>query len=331
MRHLLVLICLAAPALAQAATFNLYGKIFAEYASEDLGASSFTSLDDAQNTGRLGLRFSQSVGDGLTAFGQYEWSMNATDTGGNFQLRDAFVGVRGPFGSLAMGRFAGAYKTTAGIDWDGFQFTSLTPIGQGGLAAGDYANGGFLSRLIEYRTPRLGSAEGLHADAVIQFGGDDAPSNTTTARDSALGALMVGWQHWQFALAASGDKATSTRNLKYGLRWRGTALQAGLVREDVESGGYDPGGQGEFLTGHLHWQTGDWQWLLQAGRYSSDFVDPLAGITAADARYLALGLRYYFARNIWLTGGWRDTASDIASRDSSALVFSLRFDFDRAL
>jgi predicted porin len=327
MRHLFLVFGLGcAAASAQAADVNVFGKIYGEFAREDQGAASFTSLDDAQSAGRLGIRFAQPLGDGLSAFGKYEWAMNATDTGGNFQVRDAFVGLRGPFGSLAVGRFAGAYKATAGTEWDGFAFTSLTPIGQGGMAGGAFGNQGFVSRLLEYRTPRFGTPEGLHLDAVVQVGADDSPANTTTARDSVLGGALLGFRTWELAVAAAGDEATGAENFKVGIRYRGDSLVAGLTREEVESGGFDAVGAGTFLLGHAHWQVGKAQWLVQVGRYDSD-----DRTTPSDARYLAAGLRWLFAANVWGLVGYRDTASDLAGRDSAALVLGLRFDFDRAL
>jgi hypothetical protein len=253
--------------------------------------------------------------------------MNSPDSSGNFVARDAFVGLRGAFGSVALGRFAGAYKTTGGITWDGFQFTSLTPIGQGGMAGGNFGNAGFVSHLIEYRTPRWGTPEGARFDAVVQYSGDDAPDNVPSARGSALGGATLGWGGLELIVAAAGDKTTGAENYKAGARWQSGNLALALVHEDVESGGFDPGGAGRFLTGMAHWQAGNALWMLQAGRYTSDYVDLGAGIASSDARYAALGLRYYFARNVWGILGYRDTASDIDVRDSSAFVVGLRFDF----
>lgn len=321
---------------AAGADVVLYGKIYAEFGTESFGSGvseiDYSTLDDSQNLGRLGVKFSQDLGSGLTAVGKYEFALNAPDGTNNFQMRDAFVGLKGGFGQIAMGRFDGAYKVTGGINWDPFAFTSLQLASNGGQSNTNFGNAGFIDRAFEYRTPEY-DQDGVKFIGILQYGADASPSSVTTPKDSVLGGVTVGFSGMELIYAFANNTGTSATNQKVGVKVSAGDATFLIQSEEVEQGGFDPGGEGEFKTAIITYQAGNWLWVAEIADYSSDFInDPGTPLdpsddTTANASLLTIGLRYYVAKNIWVNLGIRETDSDIDTQDSSATVMGLRYDF----
>jgi len=321
------------PAVAQA-DVTLYGKIYAEMGVESRGSGAteqeYSTLDDAQNLGRLGVRFSQDLSDGLQVFGQYEFSLNAPDSTNDFEMRGAFVGLRGKNVAFAMGRFDGAYKTTGGVNWDPFAYTSLQLMGNGGQAAGNFGNSGFIDHALQLQA---NYAEGdVRFDATLQYGADATPSVTMpdTPKDSFLGGVSFGVGSFDVIYGFAHNAGTGATNQKFGFKVQ--AGDAGLMVqvENVDEGGFDPVGEGQFMTGIITYAMGNWLWVAEIGEYNSDYTDPLAlpdPITSSNASLFTIGGRYYLAKNAWLVFGIRTTDSEIQAQDSSATVGGIRFDF----
>ena len=335
---LLASVMLAAP-MARADVV-LYGKIYAEVASEQTGNGATqqtnTTVDDAQNLGRLGVKFDQDLGNGLTAFGKYEFSLNAPDSSHDFKMRDAFVGLRGSLGSIAMGRFDGAYKTTGGVNWDPFAFTSLQLAGNGGQSNTNFGNAGFIDRAIELRTRDYQDGD-TKFSGVVQYGADDSAASTTTPSKSVLAGIDFSFGGGvEFVYAVAHNGATSTTNSKVGARAVAGDATFVVVSENVESGGFDPGGKGDFLTGIFTYQIGNFMWVAELADYNSGFTctgcvpnlpNPPLDVVDASAGTYAVGFRYYWAKNIWTVFGYRSTESKIDPQDSSAVALGLRYDF----
>jgi len=126
---------LGAPALAfaQAANVNLYGHFdgnlrVSKYSGSSVqvaGVTSASGITKQQlhfNAPRWGLRGSENLGGGLTAFFQMESGMNPDGrpitTDGNIGVlggRDSYIGVRAGWGEFRAGGFSTAYSNIAGI------------------------------------------------------------------------------------------------------------------------------------------------------------------------------------------------------------------------
>lgn len=314
----------------------LYGKIYAEFGTESFGAGlseiDYSTLDDSQNLGRLGVRFSQDLGDGLSAVGQYEFSLNAPDSTNNFNMRAAYVGLKGKFGQVAMGRFDGAYKLTGGVNWDPFAFTSLQLASNGGQSNTNFGNAGFIDRAFEYRTPEFDQG-GVHFVGILQYGADASPASVTTPKDSVLAGITIGGSGFEVIYAFANNAGASLTNQKMGVKFNAGDASFMIQSEEVEQGGFDSVGEGSFMTGIITYQLGNWLWVAEIGDYSSDLInDPGTPLDPSDdygsnATLLTLGFRYYMAKNIWLNMGIRETDSEIDTQDSSATVIGMRFDF----
>jgi len=111
----------AAPALAQNATVNVFGTLYAEYASINNGNKAVTGdpyqrYDHFQNPGsQLGIRGEEKLGGGLSAWFQctssmdYRGSGNSSSTnaqaGSTLCTRNSALGMKGNFGNIFYGNW----------------------------------------------------------------------------------------------------------------------------------------------------------------------------------------------------------------------------------
>ncbi len=119
----IVLACAAAmilPVLAQAANVEIYGKarlamVYADNA-DSKADNQDTSLAITSYSSRLGFKGSEDLGNGLTAIYQYETKIEM-DEKEDPSNRDTFIGLKGGFGTVKMGRLSMPYKAaTSGFD-----------------------------------------------------------------------------------------------------------------------------------------------------------------------------------------------------------------------
>ncbi|MGH7193411.1 MAG: porin [Candidatus Saccharimonadales bacterium] len=311
------------PAVCQA-DLTLYGRIYAEAAKQTSGTGATkldaTTLDDTRNAGRIGLKLKQKVSDGLTVFGNYEFVMNAPSATNDFQARQSYVGLEGAFGSFALGRFEGAYKTTGGIEFDPFAYTSLEARDSGAMSGSNYGTDGFISRAVQYQSPLFGSSEAAHFQGVLQYGMDSSAGVVDADRGSYLAGLTFGYGDADLVGAVAHDKARDKTNTKLGIRIHAGQLTYVLQSENVAEGGFDPAGAGKFLYGGIAYRNGSVNYVAQVGNYRSD-------VASSDGSYFALGIQYFFAQNIWLNAGYRNTQSDVKDLNSSAVVVGLNYNF----
>ncbi|HET9680007.1 MAG TPA: porin [Gammaproteobacteria bacterium] len=314
------------PFAASSADLVLYGTAYAELAAETTNEGSteqrVETLDDRQGFGRIGLRFSQSLSSDWVVFGLYEWQMDVPSGEQNFEARDAFIGLSSDYGSLALGRFNGVYKTTGGINFDPFVFTSLQARGNGGMSTGPFGTTGFVSHAIQYRAPVWQPDEDFQLEAAVQYvvGEDTTATEADGSPGSYLAGLQMTWQAATLIAATSHNDATGASNSKLGVRITEGDISYLLQHETVETGGFDAAGIGTYIFAGVQYRAGKALYVLQAGDYNSDTSDGNAG-------YFALGVRYSLADNVQVYGGYRSTDSDVAALSSSSLSLGLRYDF----
>ena len=90
--------------LVQADPLTVYGKINVSAQSSDEGDGSFTELKS--NASRFGLKGDYQLQDGLEVFYLLEWQVDVADLGGedNIKSRNQYIGLKGEFGKLMLGR-----------------------------------------------------------------------------------------------------------------------------------------------------------------------------------------------------------------------------------
>lgn len=93
---------------------DFYGKANVSVQSSDDGEGSFTEIKS--NASRLGLKGTHSVYDGLKAVYKFEFQVNISDGGDkdNISARNQYVGLKGGFGQVVLGRNDTALKQSQG-------------------------------------------------------------------------------------------------------------------------------------------------------------------------------------------------------------------------
>jgi predicted porin len=92
----------AAPIAAQA-DIGAYGSIRHGLINKDDGTDS--SIDFQQRGSRIGFKGETDLGNGMTAFGKYEWAVNSQDSAdGVSGTRHGILGLKGDFGQVVMGQ-----------------------------------------------------------------------------------------------------------------------------------------------------------------------------------------------------------------------------------
>ena len=172
----LLLVALAPGAAAQEVTTELYGEFRYSYNHADAGDS--THWAAANNASRLGVRSEVAVGQ-IAAFADLQTGVTIDAEGGGtaFSQRYYLAGVRGPFGTVTLGRHSPAYKAV-GLRLDPFYDTSTLGstggVPQSGLFAGasfglSSLTNGWADRAIAYTSPSL---HGLSVNAAAYLDRD---------------------------------------------------------------------------------------------------------------------------------------------------------------
>lgn len=347
------------PVVAQA-DVTVYGRVQAEYTVEDFdNQDSIQTVDDNAGQSRLGVKFKEKLGGGLTAFGKVEFRIdpaqssasgtNGTASDNNISgalgQRDAFVGIKGSWGSIAAGSFHAPYKTTGGVKWDPWTATHLQARRAGGMSGGTGIGGhnGFMRNAIYYTSPNINGFEARFAISPDETNPGAANGDTTgnEQRGDADGgdndySLALSYKNgpWHAIFAHNrnninnGDDETLT---KVGLRWKqGNHTVQGQYESiddaSAANAGATPGSGGaggsNAATGGVYRVCGgcdaDIYWLnyqFQAGNnifaisYGNTDVDR-SGASDYDHDYWAVGVIHKFSKKTRIFGGYTETDGD---------------------
>jgi predicted porin len=313
-----------APVAAQA-DVSVYGRIQAEYSVEDLdcnGCDSVQSIDDDANQSRIGFKFDEKLGDGLTAFGKMEFHVNPSEGGNTSSAstaastnsalgnRDAHVGLKGSWGSIAAGSFHAPYKTAGGVKWDPFNATHLQSRRAGGMSGGTGIGGtnGFMRNTIYYNSPKVNGFEAQFAispdetnsGAENGVDGDNDYSVALHYKNGPWHAIFAHNRNNNPSTVAAGDETLS----KVGLQWKsGPWTLAGQyeVIKDADASSIGSKGTSNGAPGTV------------TGTGANDTYAPAVG---ADADILWLNVQYKAGNNIFVASyGNTDQDGIVANND----------------
>ena len=168
---LAVAVALTTPLLAHADTV-LYGeaKVSVDYVDNNRDPDSY--WDVVNNGSKLGIRGNEDLGGGLSAFYQYDFSVDMTE-GGNFAgLNQKFVGLKGGFGAVTLGTQDTPYwKVLNVVDiWNSSKMFDGTVYLGSGIDRRTSDNGALstLANSIDYQTPIF---NGFSAEALLVLDG----------------------------------------------------------------------------------------------------------------------------------------------------------------
>jgi len=314
----------------------VYGHAQVEVASFDrdlAGTGGVTDgIDVVDNArGRVGFKASEDLGGGLKGIAKFEFKAdtadgvaekNATDSGGGtikgqaaLTPRESFVGLKGGFGQIEMGRLKSEYKYTGGAKYDPFVATTLEARGNGGMSKGALGHNGFLTKSIAFRA-KVGP---------VKLGITYAPSED----DGLLSAAVKGGgKSWEAFLAVidNGDRAgTAPGTPSYSsVKFGGKVKIGGMHTIVGQFESTDPdaanGREPTILFLGYHMKMGKNTLVVQYGTTDAD--------GGTDVDYFTLGVIHKFSKTMRLFGGYRSTSPDTTvSSDTTVISVGLRKDF----
>jgi len=314
---------LVVPAASMAADAFVYGHAQVEVASysEDSTGSGKDGVALEDNArGRLGVKASEDLGNGLKAIAQFEWKMK-TDEGGGFTGRVSQVGLTGGFGTFLMGNLKSPYKYTGGIKYDPFVATALEARSNGGmsgknldpLGSGALGHHGFVDNLIAYASPK---------------GPFTASIGYAPSEDDGL--VVLDLKYSQGGMEAFVAYLDAGDRISGGVAGDDSAYTAGKIGGQWKSGAHKISGQYEMI--EITDAAGasiepavlflGYQMNMGKNTFALQYGDTDPDTTADNTTYVALGVIHKMSKTTRVFAGYRDT-SDV----ENVVSVGLRKDF----
>ena len=228
---------LALPTMA-AAEVKIIGQAQLELVnttSDAAGVADGITLDDSAegkkissgNASALGVTGSHDLGNGMTGLYKINYNFHADDadgetvgtsTGHALSARDRFVGLKGDFGTVLIGRVNSPYKT-ATVKWDPFLATFMQARGQNGMSGGKGGVGhnSYADEVIAYAN-KFGSMKFVGAialDETLDANGDINGDHVVTFSLNMPVADSLELALGYFDSTGAGDGTA----IKAGLKW----------------------------------------------------------------------------------------------------------------
>jgi predicted porin len=320
----------AATSLAAIADVKVYGRVEVEFVS----AENNTGLDQTEvvdtGMGRWGIKATEKLGGGMTGIAVLEFNNNAaTSVEGS---RQQFVGLKGKFGTFAMGTFNGVYKTTGGAGLDPLNATFMEARNNGGQAAGGMANSGYLSNSMMWVSP---SVNGITAKALMRDeNASGAGNDWQVAVEYKNGPMMGFIAHSE---NVGGNSADDTSLTKVGGRMS-MAQHTFYFQYEDDDGGLNTPADKTTLTGtgitDPGAQDGEVYFVGYKMKLGKNAIIAQFGESDYDTRegsgsYMALAGVHSFSKTTRVYAGWRQTDDDsvAATNEIDIFGFGIRKDF----
>jgi predicted porin len=262
------------------------------------GATDTDSLDDTNidsNSSRFGIKGTEDLGNGMSAFFQMEWTADGTDGDALGTARNSFVGVNGDFGKVTVGHFDGPSKAAV---YNGIM-TGGDYHGANDMASMFYSKGDRVTNTTAYQNSFGG------ANLTLACAGTDEVIGTTDG--NYCGSTTAG-----ISFAASGlNVALATINREDAGRDANVVsanysigdLKLGATYEDADNTGVD---------------------------YQGIEMDTLNDITGIDVKTWGLSAKYAMGNNVLAVGYAKQdavmattVAADTADGEASYMTVDL--------
>ncbi|WP_232824654.1 porin [Algibacillus agarilyticus] len=99
-------------AAEQDKALTIYGKANLAFVVADEGVDTYSDI--VSNASRIGATGEYKLDNGLTAIYKYEWQVNIDDKTDNLSARNQYLGVKGSYGEVVIGRIDTALKKSQG-------------------------------------------------------------------------------------------------------------------------------------------------------------------------------------------------------------------------
>ena len=340
---------LAAPLAAQAGP-TVYGHLAADLSSEGVddttvsttmdghllqgGGGRFqdgTGIDDNKR-GRLGVKGNYDLGGGLMAIYKFEFQVDTSTANVDDGDRNAYVGLKGSFGTIKIGSLKTPYKYFGGVKYDPFVTTELEARRYGGMTFGTFGSNSFFRTSVGYER-KVGGGKFWLVYSPNETNG------TNNNGDYSVGFMMKakGYE-WFIATAQDADIDNDPLTVDYaftavkvGGKWKSgphtLKLQYETTTNETAAGDYD----GTLIFLGYEMKMGANTFVAQ---YSTGTVEsPVAGDPDQDNDYLAVGVIHKFNKKTRLWVGYSDMSVDnganVLGRNNGrdAISVGMRIDF----
>jgi hypothetical protein len=297
---------------------------------------------NAGNASKLFVKGSHDVGNGLT--GLYKLTLNPQfgDSVDKIGSHDSFIGLKGGFGTVLLGKLSTPYKAST-ASWDPFFATFMQARGNGGMSGPGHD--GYAGNVIAYANQfgpaTFVAAVGLDESSDDPQGDDDLDGDhaITASINAPVGPVELALAYIDTAgygafldLDADGEKdpgVDGTNNIeaiKFGVKYGGGDVSPLTLAAHYET--IDAGGKAAFD-----------QIFLNAGyQFGANTVSLNYGITQPDdalgnddGSYVALGLNHAFNKSVSTLVGITKTDNadfnDAADDDYTLAGVSMRVKF----
>ena len=225
LRTLLATSILAAVAAPVYADVTVYGKVNVSVQSSDDGEESITELKS--NASRFGFKGAEKLDGGLTLVYKYEMQVDVTDESGekNIKSRNQYVGLKGNFGEVLLGRNDTVFKQSQGK----FDLFSDYEADIKNLWKGENR----MSDSITYKTPKFNGVQ-FGISYILDEENDDA----ATSFSAVYGDKELKKGKYYAAIAVDSEvKGYDATRVTFGTKVSGVKLGAMYqTQESVEDG-----------------------------------------------------------------------------------------------
>ena len=307
---------MAAP-MAASAGVTTYAQAYAGFNFGDT-----VTQNDNTGRGRLGFKASEELGGGMTSFAKFEMQLDINDggaaSGGNILTqRTAIVGLKAGWGAVSAGTMAGAYKMAGGVTFDPFVTTGMDARGTG-MAKGKYAQNGFLSQMVQYKSPKFSGVQVAYQMSLLDD--DNAAGSTGTEGDSLFSITYTGVKGLKviYASATDADEATGDlSNSKFGASYKiNKAMSVAFQSESAEAAS-NPGDYTYFNFGY------------KMGKHNITIANGTGDLDSGEeSTYFAIGDTMKLSKQTSITFGQVTTNSGAAgAADVDTVHIGLRKNF----
>jgi general bacterial porin, GBP family len=308
------------------------------------------NVDTSDNTDNTGCSGTVATISGTT----FTKSKISCSTSTPFSARDSWVGLKGGFGTVRLGRSGSPYKQT-GVALDPFVTTSLEArnnFGMSGNADGHgvlLAHNSFVSEGLFYTSPEF---VGLSVDAYV--GLDGTGSNLAVGNSNQGGqtngdlSVALRWKGGPINAFVAYNKAANVVTTA-ALAPEPTAMKVGgqvklakmhtisfqYEKTDRDNRPTNDTDEGEYIFLGYQFKLGNTTLVAQGGLFENGGGD-VTGVLNQDATYYALGAIYNFSKTFRVFGGYRATElenEDVTPgniqtvRDDNVITVGMRKDF----
>jgi len=287
---------------------------------------------NAGNAGALGVSVKHDLGNGLTGIAKANFNIKVDTNGAGLGTgRDSFVGLKGGFGTVIVGRFSSPYKS-ATVKWDPFLATSLQARGSAGMSQ---LHNSYIANTVAYKN-KFGGVKVFAALTVDEAGDGATPPGTRAENGISVGINAPIGKSIGLALAYQdeGQGSTDATAVKFGATFKTGAIKVAAQMEKLGKGyagkGAVKGGTGMPGTDGVTVIYGNVSFKMSSANTVSAAFGSAASdgsSDAGDATYASVGMLHSFNKKVRGHVGFRSVSGKTATDESTTLVAGLRVKF----